>query len=99
MVEEVFYNLTIKLLVSHSNNGKNTTIRLSFEDGSHDLTNTKISFWICILGGLHFVMLRKGFQIEPLLYLGSILFLLSARVDIRKWWIFAADRKSKAPTR
>ena len=57
----------------------------------------RLTYGICILGGLHFVMLRKGFQIEPLLYLGSILFLLSARIDIRKWWIFAADRKSKAP--
>ena len=57
----------------------------------------RLTYGICILGGLHFVMLRKGFQIEPLLYLGSTLVLLSARVDIRKWWIFAADRKSKAP--
>ena len=58
----------------------------------------RLTYGICILGGLHFVMLRKGFQIEPLLYLGSILFLLSARVDTRKWRVFAADRKPKAPT-
>jgi sulfoxide reductase heme-binding subunit YedZ len=57
----------------------------------------RLTYGICILGGLHFVMLRKGFQIEPLLYLGSILFLLLARIDIRKWRIFEADRKSKAP--
>ena len=58
----------------------------------------RLTYGICILGGLHFVMLRKGLQIEPLLYLGSILFLLLARVDIGKWRIFAADRKPKAPT-
>ena len=58
----------------------------------------RLTYGICILGGLHFVMVRKGFQIEPLLYLGSILFLLLARVDISKWWIFAGHRKSKAPT-
>ena len=58
----------------------------------------RLTYGICILGGLHFVMLRKGFQIEPLLYLGSILFLLLARVDISKLWSFAGHRKSKAPT-
>jgi len=62
------------------------------------LTSHRLTYGICILGGLHFVMLRKGLQIEPLLYLGSILFLLLARVDIGKWRVFAADRKPKAPT-
>ncbi len=32
------------------------------------------------LGALHFVMLVKGFQIEPLLYLGAVLMLLGLRV-------------------
>ena len=39
MVQRCFYNLTLKLLVSHTNNGQNTTIRLSFEDGSHFIFN------------------------------------------------------------
>ncbi len=58
----------------------------------------RLTYGICILGGLHFVMLRKGFQIEPLLYLGAILFLLLARVDISKWRNFAGHGKPKAPT-
>jgi sulfoxide reductase heme-binding subunit YedZ len=33
-----------------------------------------------ILGAVHFVMLVKGWQIEPLLYLGTILLLLLARI-------------------
>ena len=33
-----------------------------------------------ILGAVHFVMLAKGWQIEPLLYLGAILLLLAARI-------------------
>ena len=33
-----------------------------------------------ILGAVHFVMLVKGWQIEPLLYLGAILLLLLARI-------------------
>ena len=33
-----------------------------------------------ILGGLHFVMLVKGFQIEPLLYMAAILGLLALRL-------------------
>ena len=35
-----------------------------------------------ILGGLHYVMLAKGFQIEPLVYFGLILLLLAARLKI-----------------
>ena len=33
-----------------------------------------------ILGAVHFAMLVKGWQIEPLLYLGTILLLLLARI-------------------
>lgn len=33
-----------------------------------------------ILAGLHYVMLAKGFQIEPLIYLGVILGLLATRI-------------------
>ncbi|WP_170787493.1 protein-methionine-sulfoxide reductase heme-binding subunit MsrQ [Ruegeria lacuscaerulensis] len=35
-----------------------------------------------ILGGLHYVMLAKGFQIEPLIYLSVILGLLALRLPL-----------------
>ncbi len=35
-----------------------------------------------ILGGLHYVMLAKGFQIEPLVYLGLIVGLLALRLPM-----------------
>lgn len=38
-----------------------------------------------ILGALHFVMLVKGWQIEPLLYLGAILFLLVLRLPLDRF--------------
>ncbi|EBA14825.1 hypothetical protein RSK20926_10034 [Roseobacter sp. SK209-2-6] len=34
-----------------------------------------------LLGGLHYVMLVKGFQLEPLLYFGGILVLLALRLE------------------
>ncbi|MBE9637772.1 protein-methionine-sulfoxide reductase heme-binding subunit MsrQ [Salipiger mangrovisoli] len=37
-----------------------------------------------VLGALHFVLLRKGFQIEPLLYLGAAVLLLALRVKTRR---------------
>lgn len=40
----------------------------------------KAVYACAILGGLHFVMLSKGFQIEPLLYLAAILALLALRM-------------------
>ena len=36
-----------------------------------------------ILGAVHFVMLVKGWQIEPMLYLGAILALLAARIPLK----------------
>jgi methionine sulfoxide reductase heme-binding subunit len=36
-----------------------------------------------ILGAVHFVMVAKGWQIEPLVYLGAILALLAARIRVR----------------
>lgn len=42
----------------------------------------KLTYAIAVLGGLHFVMLSKGFQLEPLIYLAVILALLAARM---KW--------------
>lgn len=40
----------------------------------------QLSYLAAILGSVHYVMLVKGWQIEPLLYLGAILLLLLARL-------------------
>lgn len=40
----------------------------------------RLVYVAAILGGLHYVMLTKGFQIEPLLYLAAILGLLALRL-------------------
>lgn len=40
----------------------------------------RLTYPAVALGGLHYVMLAKGFQIEPLIYLGVILGLLALRV-------------------
>ncbi|MEO9778504.1 MAG: protein-methionine-sulfoxide reductase heme-binding subunit MsrQ [Sedimentitalea sp.] len=40
----------------------------------------RLVYVAAVLGGLHFVMLSKGLQIEPLLYLGTILLLLLLRL-------------------
>ncbi|SHH39849.1 protein-methionine-sulfoxide reductase heme-binding subunit MsrQ [Cognatishimia maritima] len=40
----------------------------------------KLTYGVSLLGGLHFVMLAKGFQWEPLLYLGSVVLLLMIRL-------------------
>ena len=37
-----------------------------------------------VLGGIHFVWLRKGWQIEPLLYLLVIVLLLATRIKLRR---------------
>lgn len=42
----------------------------------------KLVYLVAVLGALHFVMLVKGFQIEPLIFLGAILGLLAMRL---KW--------------
>ncbi|MDG1289136.1 MAG: protein-methionine-sulfoxide reductase heme-binding subunit MsrQ [Lentibacter sp.] len=39
----------------------------------------RLSYPAAILGGVHYVMLVKGFQIEPMLYLSAILGLISLR--------------------
>ncbi|WP_272011590.1 protein-methionine-sulfoxide reductase heme-binding subunit MsrQ [Roseovarius sp. ZX-A-9] len=41
----------------------------------------KLTYLAAFLGGLHYVMLVKGFQLEPLLYMGAILALLAIRVN------------------
>ncbi|MBN9889912.1 protein-methionine-sulfoxide reductase heme-binding subunit MsrQ [Salipiger abyssi] len=40
----------------------------------------KLTYGAVLLGGLHYVMLAKGFQIEPLIYLAAILGLLALRL-------------------
>ena len=40
----------------------------------------KLVYAVAILGALHFVILVKGFQIEPLLYMTAILILLALRL-------------------
>lgn len=40
----------------------------------------RLTYAVAMLGGVHFVMLAKGFQIEPVLYLAGIVGLLSLRV-------------------
>ena len=44
----------------------------------------KAVYAAAVLGAVHFVMLVKGFQIEPLVYLGLILALLGLRMIPRK---------------
>ncbi len=40
----------------------------------------QLGYLAAVLGALHFVMLSKGFQIEPLIYLAAVLGLLAARL-------------------
>ncbi len=42
----------------------------------------RLAYPAAILGGLHYVMLAKGFQIEPLVYLGLIVCLLALRLPM-----------------
>lgn len=42
----------------------------------------RLTYVAAFLGGLHYVMLAKGFQIEPLIYLAIILGLLSLRLPM-----------------
>lgn len=44
----------------------------------------QISYIAAVLGAIHFVMLTKGFQWEPLIYLGVIISLLSVRLLPKK---------------
>ncbi|MEL6642286.1 MAG: protein-methionine-sulfoxide reductase heme-binding subunit MsrQ [Pseudomonadota bacterium] len=44
----------------------------------------KLAYPAVILGGVHYVMLVKGWQIEPILYLGGIAALLAMRLKWRK---------------
>ena len=40
----------------------------------------RLTYPVAILGAVHYVMLAKGFRIEPLVYLGIVLALLATRI-------------------
>lgn len=40
----------------------------------------QLTYACALLGALHFLMLTKGFQYEPLIYLGAVIFLLALRL-------------------
>ncbi|UWQ79505.1 protein-methionine-sulfoxide reductase heme-binding subunit MsrQ [Leisingera sp. S132] len=42
----------------------------------------RLTYAAALLGSLHFVMLSKGFQIEPLIYLGLTMLLLAVRLPV-----------------
>ena len=42
----------------------------------------QLTYAVAVLGAVHFIWLSKGFQIEPLVYLGVILGLLALRVRV-----------------
>ena len=42
----------------------------------------RLTYAATFLGALHFVMLAKGFQVEPLVYLAIVLILLAARLKL-----------------
>jgi len=44
----------------------------------------KLTYGAVLLGGIHYVMLVKGFQLEPLIYLGVVLGLLALRIEPKK---------------
>ncbi|WP_170470174.1 protein-methionine-sulfoxide reductase heme-binding subunit MsrQ [Ruegeria arenilitoris] len=50
--------------------------------GSRWRSLQRLVFPAAVLGGLHYVMLAKGFQIEPLVYLSLIIGLLLLRVPV-----------------
>ena len=44
----------------------------------------RLTYAVIVLGAVHFIWLSKGFQIEPLVYLGAILGLLALRLPVFK---------------
>ncbi len=40
----------------------------------------KLVYAACLLGGLHFVILSKGFQLEPMLYMAAVVGLVALRM-------------------
>lgn len=53
----------------------------------------RLTYVVALLGALHFVMLTKGFQLEPLIYMGLVLVLLALRMIPK-----AQPNRQAAPT-
>ena len=53
----------------------------------------RLTYGVALLGALHFVMLTKGFQLEPLIYMGLVLALLALRMIPR-----GQPNRQSAPT-
>lgn len=49
----------------------------------------KLTYPAAVLGGIHYIWLAKGFQIEPLIYLGVIVALLLTRAKWRRSRVMA----------
>ena len=47
----------------------------------------KLVYGIAVLGAVHFIMLVKGFQLEPFIYLTIILSLLVLRINLKKIYV------------
>ena len=47
----------------------------------------KLVYGIAVLGAVHFIMLVKGFQLEPFIYLTIILSLLALRIKFKKNYV------------
>ncbi|AUQ55857.1 protein-methionine-sulfoxide reductase heme-binding subunit MsrQ [Phaeobacter inhibens] len=45
----------------------------------------RLTYPAAFLGALHYVMLAKGFQLQPLIYMGAILLLLALRLPSVAW--------------
>ena len=45
----------------------------------------KLAYAATVLGGIHYVMVVKGWQVEPLIYVGVTLALLIMRLPFNKW--------------
>ncbi len=52
--------------------------------GRRWVTLHRLTYLVAILAGVHFIWLRKGLQLEPLIYMGVILALLALRVVPRR---------------
>ncbi|WP_264212023.1 protein-methionine-sulfoxide reductase heme-binding subunit MsrQ [Leisingera thetidis] len=57
----------------------------------------RLTYAAGLLGAVHFAMLVKGFQIEPLLYLGVVLALLAVRLPaaLLRWQTTASDTSGR----
>lgn len=56
----------------------------------------QLTYVAAFLGALHFVMLAKGFQLEPLVYLGLVIFLLAVRIKLPKRNASPSPQRSSA---